>query len=98
MSFLARRFNTLIRFLDGAYFGVVAFTLGLGSIFGAVALMYMFRNDAPYWQIIPSIALVLGNNIIPVAQQRLKWIVILFLVSVSVNSLLILYHALTPGD
>lgn len=84
------------RFIDemeGVYFGVVAMSIVIATILGAIALMYIFKNKAPLWQVFVSVAFVLSNNIIPVAQQKLAWILGLFLISVLVNSLLIVVNA-----
>jgi hypothetical protein len=84
------------RFIDqlqGVYFGAVAMTITIATIVGAIALMYIFKRNGPLWQTFVCVAFVLSSNIIPVAQQSLKWIVALFIVSVTVNAIFIIIHA-----
>src|SRR5687767_4916669 len=79
-------YDRFVNSIQGAYFGVVAMTLAVSGIFGGVALSYIFRGEGAVWQLILSIALVLGNMILPVAQQKLKPVITLFIISIAVNS------------
>lgn len=86
-------YRRFIREMETAYFGIVAMSIVIATILGAIALMYIFKNKAPMWQMFLCVALVLSNVIIPVAQQKLKWIIVLFLISASANGLLIAVNA-----
>jgi hypothetical protein len=85
-------YGQLVAGLEGAYFGIVAFSIAISGIFGGVALSYILVDKGPTWQLVASIGLVLANMILPVAQQKLKPIISLFLLSIVANSVLILIH------
>jgi hypothetical protein len=93
----ANWYTLFIRSIEGAYFGIVAFSIAISGIFGGVALAFIFQRSGPLWQLFVSIVLVLGNMIIPVAQQKLKPIISLFLISIGINSLFILYYLFRDG-
>lgn len=90
-------YSRYIQSIEGAYFGIVAFSIAISGIFGGVTLAYIFQSSGPIWQLFVSIMLVLGNMILPVAQQKLKPVISVFLLSVAVNSLIILSYLINDG-
>jgi hypothetical protein len=91
---LGKRFNNLMNALDEGYFATISFTIALGSIFGGAALMFTFGNDAPLWQPITGMTLALANNVAAIGQAPIRWVAVLFVLTIIVNSVFILVNTL----
>jgi hypothetical protein len=64
----------------------------IGSIMGGVAAMFVFQNDTPLWQFITGLAFTMANLVASIAQAPTKWVFNLFILSLIVNSILILVN------
>jgi hypothetical protein len=88
----ASAYDRLIENLNFSYFGLISMTILIGSIMGAIASMFVFQNNAPFWQFIVALYCAMANLVASIAQAPTKWVVNLFLLSTAVSSLLIVIN------
>jgi hypothetical protein len=79
--------------LKFSYYGLISMTILIGSILGGIATMFVFQNDAPFWQFILALYCAMANLVASIAQAPTKWVVNLFFLSSVVSVLLILINA-----
>jgi hypothetical protein len=72
-----------------SYFGVISFTITVGSCLGGITAMYLFENKAPVWMIALSIVAAMANNVAAIAQVPAKWLIRVFFTCVITLVLLI---------
>src|SRR5581483_1841466 len=89
---LTARYNKLIEDLKFSHFGLVAMAILTGSCMGGIAAMFVFQNHAPLWQFIIGLAFSMANLVASIAQAPTKWVFNLFVLSMIVNSLLIIVN------
>ena len=84
----------LIEKLNFSYFGIMSMTILIGSIIGGIAASCILSNDAPVWQLGVCAAVSMANNTAGIGQAPTKWVINLFLLSLVVNTLLIIVNIL----
>ena len=89
---LVGRYNKLIENLKFSHFGLVAMAILIGSIIGGLAAMFVFEAGAPFWQFIVGLTFSMANLVASIAQAPTKWVFNLFILSLIVNSILILVN------
>lgn len=89
----ASRYDKLIEDLKFSYFGLISMTLLIGSIMGGIAAMFVFESGAPFWQFIVGLAFTMANLVAAISQAPTKWVFNLFVLSIIVNTILILVNA-----
>lgn len=82
-------YGKLIEKLNFSYFGLISMTILIGSIIGGIAASVILSNDAPIWQLGVCAAVSMANNTAGIGQAPTKWVANLFIVSLVVNTLLI---------
>lgn len=87
-------YDRLIENLKFSHFAVISMSILIGSCLGGIAAMYVFMSGAPFWQFLIGLAVSMANLVACIAQAPTKWVVNFFLLSVLVNSILVLSHLL----
>ena len=82
----------LIKKLEFSYFGLIAMTITIGSVIGGIAAMYIFKNDAPIWQLGLCMAGAMANNVAAIGQAPTKWVVNIFVANFLIAVLFILIN------
>jgi len=90
---LGARYNKFIEDLKFSHFGLISMTILIGSIMGGIAAMFVFENHAPTWQFIVGLSASMANLVASIAQAPTKWVFNLFVLSLIVNTLLILANS-----
>jgi hypothetical protein len=85
-------YDELIKKLDFSYFGLISMTILVGSILGGLSASTVLSNDAPIWQLCLVSAASMASNTAAIAQAPTKWVINLFILSILINSLLILIN------
>ncbi len=89
----ASAYDRWIEKLKFSYFGLISMTILTGSILGAIGFfMYVFQNDAPFWQFIVALYCAMANLVASIGQAPTKWVVNLFFLSAAVSTLLIIIN------
>lgn len=78
--------------LEFSYYGIISMTILIGSILGGIASMFVFQNDAPFWQFIVGLYCAMANLVASIGQAPIKWVVNLFFLSAAVSTLLIIIN------
>src|SRR4051812_13165083 len=89
---LSTRYNLFIKQIEFSYFGIIAMAILISSCLGSIATMQIFKNDAPFWMFILSLAVTMANLVACIGQAPLKWVVNLFTFSVLVNMVLLILN------
>lgn len=76
--------------LKFSHFGIISMTILIGSIVGGITAMYIFKNNAPIWQLSLCMAASMANLVAAISQAPTKWVVNLFITCMVVNTVLIL--------
>lgn len=84
------KYEQFIESLNFSYFGLISMSILVGSIIGGIAAAAILSNDAPIWQLGLCAAVSMANNTAGIGQAPTKWVFNLFIVSVVVNTLLII--------
>lgn len=84
------KYEQFIESLNFSYFGLISISILVGSIIGGVAAAAILSNEAPVWQLGLCAAVSMANNTAGIGQAPTKWVFNLFIVSVIVNTLLII--------
>jgi hypothetical protein len=85
-------YGRLIESLKFSHFGLIAMAILIGSCLGSVATMKIFQNYAPTWQFVLSLGVTMANLVACIAQAPTKWVVNLFVLSLFVNTVLLLIN------
>ena len=85
-------YDQLIEKLQFSYFGLISMTILIGSIIGGIAAMFIFENDAPMWEFLLCIGFSTMNNVFAISQAPVKWVFNTFVLTVLVNTLLIILN------
>ena len=72
-------FETLSRKLTPSYYGLIAFTITVGSCMGGIAAMFVQENHAPIWQLALVMSAAMANNVASIGQAPTKWVLGTFL-------------------
>lgn len=83
-------FKSFTEAIEFSYFGVISFTITVGSCLGGITAMYLFENKAPVWMIALSIVAAMANNVAAIAQVPAKWLIRIFLTCIITLVLLIM--------
>lgn len=86
------KYEQFIENLNFSYFGLISMSILVGSIIGGVAAAAILSNNAPVWQLGLCAAVSMANNTAGIGQAPTKWVFNLFIVSVVVNTLLIIVN------
>ncbi len=89
---LTARYNKFIEDLKFSHFGLISMAILIGSCMGGISAMYVFENQAPLWQFIIGLTFSMANLVACIAQAPTKWVFNLFILSLLVNSILILVN------
>lgn len=84
------KYEQFIESLNFSYFGLISMSILVGSIIGGIAAAAILSNDAPIWQLGLCAAVSMANNTAGIGQAPTKWVFNLFIVSIVVNTLLII--------
>lgn len=84
------KYEQFIDNLNFSYFGLISMSILVGSIIGGIAAAAILSNDAPIWQLGLCAAVSMANNTAGIGQAPTKWVFNLFIVSVVVNTVLII--------
>jgi hypothetical protein len=87
-------YENFIAGLKFSYFGLITMTILVGSMIGAIAAMFILKNNAPIWELGLCSAVSMTNNVTGIGQAPTKWVVNLFLLSTVTNVLLILLNVI----
>lgn len=90
---LSARYNKFIEDLKFSHFGLISMSILIGSIMGGIAAMFVFESGAPFWQFGLGLAVSMANLVAAIAQAPTKWAFNLFVLSLVVNTLLILANS-----
>ena len=85
-------YDRIIQRLHFSYFGLISMTILVGSIVGGLSASVVLSNDAPIWQLCLVSAAAMASNTAAIAQAPIKWVVNIFILSIIVNSLLIIIN------
>ena len=86
---LSQRYDNYIESLKFSHFGLISMAILIGSIIGGIAAMFVFQANAPFWQFIVGLGFTMANLVASIAQAPTKWVFNLFVLSLIVNTLLI---------
>ena len=86
---LSKRYDDYIESLKFSHFGLIAMAILIGSMMGGVAAMFVFEAGAPLWQFIVGLGFTMANLVASIAQAPTKWVFNLFVLSLIVNTILI---------
>ena len=75
-------YDRWIETLKFSHFGIISMTILVGSILGGIASMYVFQNDAPFWQFVVGLYCTMANLVASIAQAPTKWVVNLSLIHI----------------
>ena len=89
---LSDRYNKFIANLKFSYFGLISMAILSGSILGGIAVMFVFEAEAPLWEFIVGLSFTMANLVACISQTPTKWVFNLFVLSLVVNSILILVN------
>ena len=93
-SSFSQRYNKLIANLTQNYFGLISMTILIGSCLGGITTMIIFQNDSPIWQFILGLGFSMTNLVCAISQAPTKWVFNSFVLSVFVNTCLLLLNLL----
>lgn len=85
-------YNALIEKLKFNHFALISMAILIGSCAGGIAAMYVFMSGAPLWVFIVGLGVSMANLIACIAQAPTKWVFNLFVLSIVVNTLLVITH------
>ncbi len=85
-------YNQLIPQLETFYFGMMVFTIMVGSMLGSIAAMYVSQSCAPIWQMSLCIAAAMSNNVMAIGQAPAKWVLNVFILTALLQVVLIVVN------
>jgi hypothetical protein len=85
-------YHELILQLEQFYFGMMVFTIMVGSMLGSIAAMYVSQNHAPIWQMSLCIAAAMTNNVMAIGQAPAKWVFNVFILTTLLQVVLIVVN------
>lgn len=88
MDSILKKYDTFIQKNKANYFGFIAMTILVGSIWGGLAAMVIDSKNAPVWQLAANVGISMASNVAAIGQAPLKWVMNTFILSVIVNALL----------
>jgi len=83
-------YGLFIEKLKFSHFGIISMTILIGSIVGGITAMYIFKNNAPIWELAVCMGVSMANLVAAISQAPTKWVVNLFITCIVVNAILIL--------
>ena len=89
---LSARYNKFIEDLKFSHFGLISMAILIGSCMGGIAAMFVFQNHAPEWEFIVGLIFSMMNLVACISQAPTKWVFNLFVLSLLVNSVLIIVN------
>ncbi len=88
------RYEKFIKKMEFNHFALISMAILIGSCLGGIAAMYIFQNDAPFWQFALGLSISMANLVACISQAPTKWVVNLFGASLLINALLLLTNML----
>jgi energy-coupling factor transporter transmembrane protein EcfT len=85
-------YHDLISELEKFYFGMIVFTIMVGSMMGSIAAMYISQSGAPIWQMSLCIAAAMCNNVMAIGQAPTKWVFNVFVFTTLLQVVLIIVN------
>ena len=89
---MLKRVNTYFEKQEFNRYGIMAMTLTAGSCLGSVAVLYIAQNNAPMWHLVACVGVSMLANVAAIGLTSMKLMLWTFVVSVIVNTLLILIN------
>ena len=86
------RMDSFFKKAEFSYYGIMSMVVLIGSCWGSIAAMMIFKNNAPIWELALVIAGTMGANAAAIAQAPIKWLLSVAAGSAVVNTLLILVN------
>jgi hypothetical protein len=90
MEQIFKKYQLFISTNEKNYFSFITMTILVGSIWGGLTAMLIDRNNAPVWQMAVNVAVSMASNVAAIGQAPLKWVMNLFILSVILNSILMI--------
>lgn len=91
-NFLTRWFHNQEMVFEESRFGRMVIFLTLQSCVGSIAAMLALQNHAGDWALITAAAVTMWSNSMFIAQASAKWCLLIFYLSLVVNTTLILIY------
>jgi len=82
-------YDKFIESLKFSHFGIISMTILIGSIIGGITAMYIFKNNAPIWQLGVCMSAAMINLVAAISQAPTKWVVNSFIILLVVSAILI---------
>ncbi|GAB4208825.1 MAG: hypothetical protein Fur0023_20680 [Bacteroidia bacterium] len=97
VNFVVQNNTTMLQKLDEfaekGYYGMISIAILLGSVMGGIMAMFALEKDSLFLMAV-GLAFTMANLVLSIAQSPPKWIVRALLLSVMVNTLIILISVL----
>ncbi|RME15143.1 MAG: hypothetical protein D6799_06355 [Bacteroidetes bacterium] len=74
---------------EKGYYGMISIAILLGSVMGGIMAMFTLEKDSLFLMAV-GLAFTMANLVLSIAQSPPKWIVRAFLLSIIVNTIIIL--------
>jgi len=91
---LATRYDRFIAKLEFSYFALIAMVILIGSCYGGITTMQIFKNNAAIWEFVLAVSFTMASLVACLGQSPTKWVVNLFAASLFVNTILLLANIL----
>lgn len=91
-NYFVRKFNQQVAQFDTASYGMMGFYLTLQSCLGGIACMYLLMSYVPVWVMMPCAMVTMLCNALLISQASTKWSVILFDLSIIINTFYIIAY------
>jgi hypothetical protein len=85
-------YRDLVSQLEKFYFGMMVFTIIVGSMLGSISAMYISQSSSPIWQMSLCIAAAMGNNVMAIGQAPAKWVFNVFILTTLLQAVLIVVN------
>lgn len=91
-NFFVRKLNQQIAQFESASYGMMGFYLTLQSCLGGIACMFLLQSYVPIWVMMPCAIITMMCNAFLISQASTKWSVILFDLSIIINTFYIIAY------
>ena len=82
-------YDKFVESLKFSHFGLISMTILIGSIIGGITAMYIFKNNAPIWQLGVCMSAAMINLVAAISQAPTKWVVNSFIILLVVSAILV---------
>jgi hypothetical protein len=90
MAYIIKKYDQFLQSNEKNYFSFIAMTILVGSIWGGLTAMLIDKFNAPVWQMAVNVASSMACNVAAIGQAPLRWVVNLFVLSMLLNTILML--------